>query len=60
MASKTTVIDPVCGMEVDPATAVSVEFGGVVYYFCERACADTFREDPGRWLPVAPASHRHE
>ncbi len=59
MAPKTTAVDPVCGMEVDPATAVALEFGGEIYYFCERACADTFRDEPHRWLPVAPASHRH-
>lgn len=49
MAS-TTVIDPVCGMQVDPETAVAVEYGGRVYYFCESACADTFRDDPDRWI----------
>ena len=51
----TTERDPVCGMEVDPATAVAVEYGGRVYYFCEAACADTFRDDPDRWIPVVPA-----
>ena len=50
MAS-TTASDPVCGMQVEPETAVAVEYGGHVYYFCESACADTFREDPGRWVP---------
>jgi len=50
MAS-TTASDPVCGMQIDPETAVAVEYGGRVYYFCESACADTFRDDPGRWIP---------
>lgn len=52
MAS-TSVSDPVCGMQVDPKTAVAVERGGRVYYFCESACAETFRDDPDRWLPAA-------
>lgn len=48
--SATTVIDPVCEMPVDPASAITVEFGGRVYFFCERACADTFRDEPERWV----------
>ena len=47
----TATFDPVCGMQVDPATAVTVDFGGRTYYFCERACAETFRDEPERWLP---------
>jgi Cu+-exporting ATPase len=47
----TGTFDPVCGMAVDPATAVVVDFGGHRYYFCERACAETFRDDPERWVP---------
>ena len=50
MAS-TTVSDPVCGMQVDPASAVAVDHDGHIYYFCESACADTFRDDPDRWIP---------
>ena len=40
-------------MQVDPKTAVAVEHSGRVYYFCESACAETFRDDPDRWLPAA-------
>ncbi len=57
MTTPTLVTDPVCGMTVDPSTAVTVEFEGETYYFCERACADTFRDDPTRWTgsdPVQP------
>lgn len=50
MAS-TTANDPVCGMRVAPETAIAVEYDGHTYYFCESACADTFREDPDRWIP---------
>ncbi len=50
MASKTHTIDPVCGMEVDPGTAISVEYAGARYHFCETACAETFREEPPRWV----------
>lgn len=44
------VSDPVCGMQVDPKTAIAVEYSGRVYYFCDPACADTFRDEPGRWV----------
>lgn len=49
--TSTTASDPVCGMRVDPRTAIAVEYGGHVYYFCESTCAETFRDDPGRWIP---------
>lgn len=51
-----TTTDPVCGMPVDPETAVTLEYAGNTYYFCESACADTFRDDPDRWIPQ-PSTH---
>ena len=43
-------IDPVCGMEVDPATArFSAEHEGHLW-FCAAGCQRTFEEDPGRYL----------
>ena len=53
MASTTT--DPVCGMQIDPETAVAVEYAGDTYYFCESSCAHTFGDDPDRWIPQVPA-----
>jgi Cu+-exporting ATPase len=53
MQSTPVVSDPVCGMPVDPASAVVVEYDGRTYYFCESTCADTFRDDPVRWVPQA-------
>jgi len=35
-------IDPVCGMTVDPETALSGEKDGVTYYFCCRSCRTRF------------------
>jgi len=51
-----TPTDPVCGMQVDTEMAVAVEHEGRTYYFCETACADTFRDDPDRWIPDEPAT----
>ena len=51
----TGVIDPVCGMTVDPATAAgSFDYQGTTYSFCCQGCLTKFRADPQRYL--APAS----
>jgi Cu+-exporting ATPase len=34
--------DPICGMMVDKATALSSERGGRAYYFCSEGCLRTF------------------
>ncbi len=39
-------IDPVCGMTVDPATALSGERDGNTYYFCCQHCHDVFLKAP--------------
>ncbi|MFG1260924.1 YHS domain-containing protein, partial [Xanthobacter flavus] len=42
-----TVKDPVCGMEVNPATAgLRSEYGGKTYFFCSAKCHDTFEAAP--------------
>ncbi len=47
----TMEIDPVCGMEVDPATAEwSYEYEGTTYYFCAEGCMRDFMEDPASYL----------
>jgi len=58
--------DPVCGMTVDPSSAVSAAYAGDTYYFCREGCRDKFTADPGRYLsksretsPAAPAAGRH-
>jgi Cu+-exporting ATPase len=56
------VLDPVCGMTIDPADAAGhVEHRGQTYYFCHQSCVDAFRADPERFLggegrPPAPAA----
>ena len=45
------VIDPVCGMRVDPlAGKPTAEHGGVDYHFCSADCHDKFLTDPERYL----------
>jgi P-type Cu+ transporter len=52
-----TVIDPVCGMTVDPETAAgSSRVGGKTYYFCSIACKKKFNADPAAYIGKAAAS----
>ena len=45
------MIDPVCGMKVDPTSAAaSVEFEGKTYYFCSKGCAKKFSLNPASFL----------
>lgn len=49
-----TVVDPVCGMDVDPDNAVAtVDHDGETYYFCCEGCADSFAEAPAEYLGAA-------
>jgi YHS domain-containing protein len=44
-------IDPVCGMEVDPARASrTAVHAGVTYSFCAPGCKRLFEADPARYL----------
>ncbi|MBI5261494.1 MAG: heavy metal translocating P-type ATPase [Bradyrhizobium sp.] len=45
------VIDPVCGMTVDPATSKHrFDYQGVTYHFCCAGCRSKFAADPGKYL----------
>ncbi len=55
MASK-TVIDPVCGMSVDPDRAAGQsEHEGTSYAFCSVSCKQKFDRDPARYLAAKGA-----
>ena len=53
---QTGVVDPVCGMTVDPENAAgSYEYKGKTYYFCAQHCLHRFAKDPEGFLnPTAP------
>src|SRR5579863_9838257 len=43
--------DPVCGMNVNPATAKHIhEHAGKTYYFCCAGCVEKFKSDPAKHL----------
>lgn len=54
------VIDPVCRMSIDPATAAaSLEYEGTMQYFCSLGCRDRFSLDPRAYVSEAPAGGDH-
>lgn len=54
--SKAAVKDPVCGMNVDPATAKhKAEHDGATNYFCSSRCREKFVAEPTKYLAPQPA-----
>ena len=49
------VKDPVCGMTVDPATALQATHENRSYYFCSQGCRERFEADPAKYLRPAAA-----
>ena len=49
--------DPVCGMEVDPATAkFKTSHSAKSYYFCCGSCLGKFQANPEKYLSAKPAT----
>jgi Cu+-exporting ATPase len=54
-SGKEVVKDPVCNMDVVPATARgSSEYKGQNYYFCSQSCVQRFNADPEKYLAPRP------
>lgn len=54
------VIDPVCGMTVDPATSKHQSMhDGQAFHFCCGGCKARFEAEPARYL-AQPAAHHHD
>lgn len=50
-AKPESVLDPVCGMTIDPATAAATsEHGGRTIYFCARHCKTKFDANPAAYI----------
>ena len=53
--TETKVIDPVCGMTVDPArTAHHAHHGDTDFHFCSAGCLAKFTAEPAKYLADAP------
>ena len=55
-----TVLDPVCHMDIDPATAAGTsEYKGQTYYFCSLGCKKTFDANPEKYLGQTNKDQHH-
>jgi YHS domain-containing protein len=46
-----TVMDPVCGMEINPEEAAGTsEYMGTTYYFCAPGCKKQFDRNPEQYV----------
>lgn len=41
--------DPVCGMDVDRESVLTLEHDGTAYHFCSQRCRDRFQQDPSAY-----------
>ena len=49
--SSEAVLDPVCGMTINPSkTEIHLLHKGEDYYFCNSSCRDSFVGDPEKYL----------
>ena len=55
------VKDPVCGMDVDSATAKhKLDHAGQTFYFCSARCAEKFRSNPEKYRAAGAARRQKE
>jgi Cu+-exporting ATPase len=59
MTNATTVKDPVCGMDVDVATAPAhSDYQGQTHYFCGTGCKEKFDLNPEQYLGKSPETSK--
>ncbi len=49
LLSQEKVVDPVCGMEIEPRRAIEYEYKDKIYHFCNQNCEAHFKRDPERF-----------
>ncbi|UTI63968.1 permease [Paraconexibacter antarcticus] len=60
LTARRGVTDPVCGMKVDRAKALTIERDGQTVFFCSEHCRHAFNADPGSSPDAAPSCRHHE
>ncbi len=50
LTARRGVTDPVCGMKVDKAKAIRMDFAGETFYFCSEHCLHAFQVSPTEQL----------
>src|SRR4029077_8331572 len=52
------MIDPICGMDVEPSTAAASHVHNrQTYFFCSHHCLTKFKQDPEKFLKSTGAGH---
>ena len=49
LISQEKVVDPVCGMKIDPRQAIEYKYRAKIYHFCSANCESHFKRDPERF-----------
>lgn len=49
LISQAKVTDPVCGMKIDPRSAIEYDYKDKIYHFCSANCEAHFKRDPERF-----------
>jgi len=49
LISQEKVVDPVCGMEIDPRRSIEYEYKDKIYHFCNPNCEAHFKKDPEKF-----------
>src|SRR5262245_19570822 len=48
------MIDPICGMEVEPSRAAGEHvYNGQTYYFCSQHCLGKFKKNPATYMKAS-------
>ena len=50
LTARRGVTDPMCGMKVDRAKAIRMDFGEETFYFCSPGCLEAFEGHPENYL----------
>src|SRR5262245_25016595 len=57
-SNESVMIDPICGMEVEPSKAAGNQvYGGQTYFFCSHHCLAKFKEEPEKFLNSPANGH---
>ena len=57
LTMRRSATDPVCGMKVDRAKALTAEHAGRTYFFCSEHCRHAFEADPDRYTGATASPH---
>src|SRR5215510_11070657 len=57
-SSESVMIDPICGMEVEPSKAAGNQvYDGQTYFFCSHHCLAKFKEEPEKFMKSRANGH---